>query len=148
MYVIKVSQPCNKKINLYKEIKKMAKKNGRTKKEMYEYIKSLLASENEIVEFCDHEIELLERKKNGTNDKVSEKKLAEMELVYEALSECTESTPTKLISLYAFEELKNENGIVTPQKVSAILKKLVDSGRVFTYKDKKTTVFTVVKPKD
>ena len=44
-----------------------------TKKEMFTLIATLNASNTEIVDFCNHEIELLERKKSNGNAKANEK---------------------------------------------------------------------------
>ena len=37
----------------------------KTKKEMFNFIKSKMADNAEVVAFCDHELELLERKNNA-----------------------------------------------------------------------------------
>ena len=47
-----------------------------TKKEMFKMIKKEMADRQEIVDFCNHEIELLDKKKGSVN----EKKLAEREV--------------------------------------------------------------------
>ena len=44
-----------------------------TKKEMFTLIATLNASNQEIVDFCNHEIELLEKKKSNGNAKANEK---------------------------------------------------------------------------
>ena len=97
-----------------------------------------------LVEFFNHEIELLDRKKSNGNAKANEKMDKQVELVYTALEEV--GRPVKASELIAetnLTELENENGMVTPQKVSALLKKLVDSGRVVKVVDKKNTLFAI-----
>lgn len=115
-----------------------------TKREMYELIKTKLANDNEIVEFCDHEIELLDRKKSNGKAKVNEKLDANVELVYNALVEVGEKvTATELIAKTDLSVLANDVGVVTTQKVSAYLNKLVAVDRVEKVTEKKKTYFSV-----
>lgn len=115
-----------------------------TKREMYELIKTKLANDNEIVEFCDHEIELLDRKKSNGKAKVNEKLDANVELVYNALVEVGEKvTATELIAKTDLSALANDVGVVTTQKVSAYLNKLVAVDRVEKITEKKKTYFSV-----
>ena len=115
-----------------------------TKREMYELIKTKLANDNEIVEFCDHEIELLDRKKSNGKAKVNEKLDANVELVYNALVEVGEKvTATELIAKTDLSALANDIGVVTTQKVSAYLNKLVAVDRVEKVTEKKKTYFSV-----
>lgn len=115
-----------------------------TKREMYELIKTKLANDNEIVEFCDHEIELLDRKKSNGKAKVNEKLDANVELVYNALVEVGEKvTATELIAKIDLSALANDVGVVTTQKVSAYLNKLVAVDRVEKVIEKKKTYFSV-----
>ena len=115
-----------------------------TKREMYELIKTKLANDNEIVEFCDHEIELLDRKKSNGKAKVNEKLDANVELVYNALVEVGEKvTATELIAKTDLSALANDVGVVTTQKVSAYLNKLVTVDRVEKVTEKKKTYFSV-----
>lgn len=115
-----------------------------TKREMYELIKTKLANDNEIVEFCDHEIELLDRKKSNGKAKVNEKLDANVELVYNALVEVGERvTATELIAKTDLSALANDVGVVTTQKVSAYLNKLVLADRVEKVTEKKKTYFSV-----
>ena len=115
-----------------------------TKKEMFELIAKVNANDTQIVEFCKHEIELLERKKSNGNAKANEKMEKSVELVYNALASMGKSaTVSELLAENDLSELANENGVVSTQKVSAMLKKLKDSGRVESYTDKKKTYFKV-----
>lgn len=115
-----------------------------TKKEMFNLIASLNASNLEIVEFCNHEIELLDRKKSQGNAKANEKMDMQVDLVYNALVELNKAIGvSELIAETDLSALANESGVVSTQKVSALLKKLIDSGRVVKYSDKKKTYFKV-----
>lgn len=116
-----------------------------TKKEMYNLIATLNADNTEIVEFCKHEIELLDRKKSNGNTKANKQVADNVELVYNALVDAiTPISASELIARGGLTALANEFGVVSTQKVSAYLKKLVESGRVKTYKDKKKTLFEIV----
>ena len=116
-----------------------------TKKEMYNLIATLNADNTEIVEFCKHEIELLDRKKSNGNSKANKQVADNTELVYNALASIGKSaTASDLIAHTDLSALANENGIVSTQRVSAYMKKLIDSGRVRSYKDKKRTLFEIV----
>jgi hypothetical protein len=115
-----------------------------TKREKFEMLKALVKDNAMLVEFIDHEIELLDKKKSNGNAKANEKMEKSVELVYNALAEVGKAcTVSELISLTNLDELKNENGVVSTQKVSAMLKKLKDSGRVVSYTDKKKTYFRI-----
>ena len=116
-----------------------------TKKEMFTLIATLNASNQEIVDFCNHEIELLEKIKSNGNAKANEKMEKSVELVYNALvSAVVPVSASELIAKGGLDELANEFGVVSTQKVSAYLNKLVAVGKVEKYTDKKKTYFKVV----
>lgn len=116
-----------------------------TKKEMFTLIATLNASNQEIVDFCNHEIELLDKKKSNGNAKANEKMEQSVDLVYKALVVVGRGvTASELIAETDLSALENESGVVSTQKVSAMLKKLVDSGKVEKFTDKKKTYFRVV----
>jgi hypothetical protein len=115
-----------------------------TKKEMFNLIATLNADNEEIVAFCNHEIELLDKKKSNGNAKANEEMEQAVELVYTALSQTDRAvTTSELIAEHGLTELANESGVVSTQKVSALLKKLVDNKRVEKYTDKKKTYFYI-----
>ncbi len=116
-----------------------------TKKEMFTLIATLNASNQAIVDFCNHEIELLDNKKSNGNKKANEKVAKETEIVYNALVSVGRAvSASELIAETDLTALENESGVVSTQKVSAMLKKLVESGKVEKYTDKKKTYFKVV----
>lgn len=116
-----------------------------TKREKFEMLKALVVDNAMLVEFIDHEIELLDKKKSNGNAKANEKMEKSVELVYNALASVGRAVAvSELIAETNLDELKNESGVVSTQKVSAMLKKLKDSGRVESYTDKKKTYFKVV----
>lgn len=116
-----------------------------TKKEMFTLIATLNASNQAIVDFCNHEIELLDNKKSNGNKKANEKVAKETEIVYNALVSVGRAvTASELIAETDLTALKNESGVVSTQKASAMLKKLKEQGKVETYTDKKKTYFKIV----
>lgn len=100
----------------------------------------------DLIEFCNHEIELL-NKKASTPSKADKAKDTLKDIVYEVVA--IANRPISIAEMVAeygdmLEPLKNENGIITPQRMSAYLKKLKDEGKVDSTKDKKKTLFFVL----
>ena len=115
-----------------------------TKREKFEMLKELVAENAMLVEFIDHEIELLDKKKSNGNAKANEKMEQSVELVYNALVSVGRAvSASELIAETDLSALENESGIVSTQKVSAYLNKLIASGKVIKYTDKKKTYFKV-----
>ena len=116
-----------------------------TKREKFEMLKALVADNAMLVEFIDHEIELLDKKKSNGNAKANEKMEKSVELVYNALVSVGRAvTASELIAETDLTALANESNIVSTQKVSAMFKKLKEQGKVESYTDKKKTYFKVV----
>lgn len=115
-----------------------------TKKQKFEMLKGLVKDNQMLVEFIDHEIELLDKKKSNGNAKANEKMEKSVELVYNALVKAiVPVTASELIAKGGLDELANEFGVVSTQKVSAYLNKLVASGKIVKSVDKKKTYFRV-----
>lgn len=115
-----------------------------TKREKFEMLKALVADNDMLVEFIDHEIELLDNKKSKGNAKANEKMEQSVELVYDALASVGRAVSvSELIAETDLSALANESNIVSTQKVSAYLNKLVASGKVVKSVDKKKTYFRV-----
>jgi len=110
-----------------------------TKKEMFVEIVNL-AKENgrdDIVEFCNHEVELLSKKRSD-NSKAKAEADARAEKVFLALSEMDKPvTITELLKLTSDEEVASYSN----QRVSALIRKLGD--RVVKTMDKKTAYFSI-----
>lgn len=115
----------------------MAKK--LTKREMFLQIREFL-TEQEHVDFIDHEIELLDRKASKPSKLT--RKQAENEITKEALVAGMEAK-----RWYTITELQNEVEAVAEysnQKISAMLKQLVDAGKIEKRYEKRTAYFGVV----
>lgn len=116
-----------------------------TKRDYFNKIMTTMANDTEIVEFCKHEIELLDKKKTNGKAKVNETLDKSLDLVYNALAEIgSPCTATELIAKSDLSAIANDLGVVTTQKVSSYLNKLVDSGKVSKVIDKKKTYFSIV----
>ena len=115
-----------------------------TKKEMLERVKGAVL--NSGVENVDELVAFIEKEQNALNKKSKAKtenqkaNEALVEVVYNELVKCENAvTVTELLK----EEVIQEAGIKSPQKLSALLKKLVDGGRVSRIQDKKKSYFTI-----
>ena len=110
-----------------------------TKREMFEMIKGVCANDTRIVEFCEHEIELLNRKssKNTQTKTQIENENIKVAIV-KALNEIG-----KAVTITELQESNAEMGAYSNQKLSALLKQLVESNEVVKTTDKKKSYFTV-----
>lgn len=110
-----------------------------TKKEMFEMIKGVCANDIRIVEFCEHEIELLNRKSSkSTQTKTQIENESIKGAIVNALTEIA-----KPVTITEMQELNTEMANYSNQKLSALLKQLVESNQVVKTVDKKKSYFTV-----
>ena len=110
-----------------------------TKKDYFNELKGLVVGnerEVELIEFLDRQIELLSRK-TSVKTKTQKENEVLIEKVYEALA--TVENPVTVTELQAVEGM----GDFSNQKLSALLKKLVDAGRITKTTDKKKSYFSV-----
>ena len=113
-----------------------------TKKEMFGRLIEIVEGANvedaaAIVEFLNHEIELVSKKRSGQT-KVQKANEGLIEVIYNAIAEANEKiTVTELFEIVKCDE------IASPQKVSALVKKLADAGRVVRIEEKKKAYFTI-----
>ena len=118
-----------------------------TKKDYFEMIKGVCADRADIVDFCNHEIELLSRKnsKSGATKTQKENEIVANMLVEELAKVGKPITITDLMN--TSETVKNytlENGNnLTNQKISAIFKQLVESQKIVKVVDKKKSYFSI-----
>ena len=97
----------------------------------------------DLIDFAKHEIELLDKKKSSGKGKANATMDKNVELVYEELAKVDRATATELIAKGGLNSLANELSVVTPQKISAYLNKLVAQDRVEKITEKKKTYFSV-----
>lgn len=99
-----------------------------TKREMFNLIATVNADNAEIVEFCNHELQLLDARKGTSSKKKDAETESRREAVFNALlaADCEEGvTVTELIA-----SAENEVRDFTNQRVSALLRKLCEENRV------------------
>ena len=115
-----------------------------TKKERFEMIKEIvlnagLENEAEMIEFLDNEINLLNKKRaSGAKTATQKENEVLVEKLYAVLAEIGRPVTVS--------ELQKENedfGAMSNQKVSALMKKLKDAGRVNKVDDKKKAYFSI-----
>ena len=113
------------------EIKKM------TKKDYFNVIKELVIDRQDLVDFIDHEIELLSKKSSKVaptktqveNEKIKEKIVATLVGL------------DKYATITEIQEANVELAELSNQKVSALLKQLVETEMVLRIVDKKKAYF-------
>ena len=122
----------------------MEKEKKVTKKERFEMIKEIvlnagLENEAEMIEFIDNEINLL-NKKRASGAKTANQKENEVlvEKLYEALAEIG-----RPVTISELQKENDEFGAMSNQKVSALMKKLTDAGKVDKTVDKKKSYFSI-----
>ena len=112
-----------------------------TKKEMFAKLYAIVEESNapdkvEVLGFLDHEVELLEKKSSKVTLTATQKEnIGVKETIKEVLAEKPNSTVSELI--------KDERLPYTNQKISALVKQLVDSGEVVKSTDKKVSRFSL-----
>ena len=119
-----------------------------TKKDYFEMIKGICADRTDIVDFCNHEIELLSRKnsKSGATKTQKENEIVANMLIEELAKVGKPITITDLMNTSEIIKgytLENGNNL-TNQKISAIFKQLVESQKIIKVVDKKKSYFSII----
>lgn len=118
-----------------------------TKREKFEMaIKMAEAQGNDmLVEFFKHEIELLAKKSNGGSAKKNEEQEQFFEVIRDILAENTNALGMQCGAIAKDERAASfewkDGKETSPQRVSAMLSKLVACGDVVKVTDKKVTYF-------
>lgn len=107
-----------------------------TKRDKFEMIKELVAGNKELVEFCDKEIELLD-KKSASNKARKEKRLEEHKLLEDEIFKIVNG-----VSCVSCKDIAVELGL-SVQKVAPRMNAMADSGRLKKEFDKKVAYFSV-----
>ena len=118
-----------------------------TKKDYFEMIKGVCADRADIIDFCNHEIELLSRKnsKSGATKTQKENEIVANMLIEELAKVGKPITITDLMNTSEIIKgytLENGNNL-TNQKISAIFKQLVESQKIVKIVDKKKSYFSI-----
>jgi hypothetical protein len=109
-----------------------------TKKEMFALIMGEVAHNEEMVEFLKHEIELLEKKRGSADSKKTEEQKVVMDVIRETLL-----ISEKALTVSELQKANVALGTLSNQKVSAMLKKMVDNGEVVKTIEKKVSYFSL-----
>lgn len=120
--------------------------NRMTKKEWFAEIKAIVEGAQidsekkaEMTKFINHEVELLEKKHSKSGQTKTQKENLEiMEKIMAALAEVG-----KPVTITELQNANTEMAEYSNQKLSALLKKLVDGGRVVKTQEKKKSYFSV-----
>lgn len=108
-----------------------------TKREMFALIATAMADNEEVVEFCNHEVELLDKKKSYKSGKPSKKSIENEGIKAEILEVLGQSEAPMTIS----EINERLDRGFTSQKVSALLTQLIKAESVVKTYEKKVAYF-------
>lgn len=116
-----------------------------TKKEMFAMVakvveNSEVANKAEMLEFLAHEVELLEKKNSKTGQTKTQK---ENEVLMAQLLEALAEFDKPITVSEFMKESSHEVATLSNQKLSALLKKLVDSKKVVKSTEKKKSYFSL-----
>ena len=109
-----------------------------TKKEMFMMIKAQVKDNAEMVAFIDHEIELLDKK--ASNKKATKTQEANVGIKSTILTVLEGAEPMTVTEM---QGASAELGELSNQKVSALVRQLVESGKVVKTIDKKVSRFSL-----
>lgn len=121
-----------------------------TKKDYFMKLRGIVADNEELVAFIDHELELLSRKNSGgsqtktqkENGVVAEMLINELEKLNRPVTITDLMASSSTIREYTYTDGKETKNL-TNQKISAIFKQLVDSNRLVRVTEKKKSYFSV-----
>lgn len=109
-----------------------------TKKDMFKMIMEETDNQ-EIIKFCQHEIELLERKSSKSSQTKTQVENEKIKVVIlESLAKVA-----KPVTISELQELDSEMAQFSNQKLSALLRALKEEGKVVRTEDKKKARFSV-----
>ena len=132
----------------------MAETKKLTKKDYFIQLKEIVKDNAELVAFIDHEVELLTRKNSGNsqtktqkdNEVICEVLISELAKIDKPITITDLMNTSEVIKNYTYE-VKVDGKIklmkLSNQKISALLKLLVDSNKVVKVTDKKKSYFSV-----
>lgn len=117
-----------------------------TQKELYERIMAQMSNDSEVVAFCEKKIGQLERKTSSGNSKKDIEQTAFCDLIVDVLVEygegkmkCGDILKDNRIANFEWADGKTTSS----QRVSAMLKKMVDKGDIVKSTEKKDTFFSL-----
>lgn len=109
------------------------------KKDYYEMIKKICIDNPEIVKFCNHEIELLDKKSSKST--LTKTQIENEKIKTEIVNALTEIA--KPVTITELQELNEGMSQYSNQKLSALLRALTKEGVTVRTEDKKKAYFSV-----
>ena len=110
----------------------------KTKREMFNLIATVNADNTEIVEFCKHEIDLLDNKKGTSKPTKTQRENEDIKVkILDVLVETGEP-------MTVGEILEVIDGKYSSQKITALLRQLMSTGKVEKTVEKKVSRFALV----
>ena len=110
-----------------------------TKKDYFKMIMEVCADNSEIVNFCTREIELLEKKSSKST--LTKTQVENEKIKIEVVNALTEIA--KPITITEMQELNENMSKYSNQKLSALLKALVNENKVVRTEEKKKAYFSI-----
>lgn len=114
-----------------------------TKAQMFAQIKAKVADDADMVAFIDHELELLAKKADSKKKYASKKNEAD-EVIKNVILEVLATFPWGATATEVMRAHEDLSGL-SNQKVTAMLRKLLDEGKVTRVKEKKSVLYSLVK---
>ena len=116
-----------------------------TKREKFEMLLKEVEGNEMLTEFINHEIELLTKKSGSSSAKRDSEVDKFLDLIRDVLAECSNALGMQCGAIAKDSRIAEfewaDKKETSPQRVSAMLKKLVDCGDVVKTVDKKVTFF-------
>ena len=121
-----------------------------TKRDYFTKLRGIVADNEELVAFIDHELDLLSKKNSGgsqtktqkENEVVAEMLITELEKLNRPVTITDLMASSSTIREYTYTDGKETKNL-TNQKISAIFKQLVDSNKIIKVTEKKKSYFSV-----
>jgi predicted transcriptional regulator len=112
--------------------------NKMTKRDYFNRLLTIVAGDVELEQFITHEIELLDKKSSGRKPTKDQKE--NVEIKKEILSVLSDGGNMTVTEIQKNSEILGE---LSNQKVSALLRQLVEAGKVVKTTDKKKSYFSL-----
>lgn len=117
----------------------MAETKKLTKKDYFARLREIVADNAELVAFIDHEVELITKKNSSTTP--SKNQIENEGIMNTIVEELTRIG--KAVTITDLQNASEKMSAYSNQKLSALLKKLVDNGTVTKVTDKKKSYFSI-----
>lgn len=112
--------------------------NKKTKRELFVEVLEMVKGNEELTKFITHELDLIEQKAQARKNVMTAKQKENEKIVGEIYNELVKAGVA--LSMKEVQD-RLEDKTLSTQKVSALLKKLIDEGKVERLKEKKITKY-------